>query len=219
MILVGLYGAFRLRIKGESWRWCRSAVIPSGLEHALDFGGDPIAALYLEPDAGGVAALAPLVDNRGSEAGALVGYCAEAGFLREAFEKPPPQPELDYGLRALLLDARLRSEFEGLDPRVRNIARSMMAGGSHLEPIAQVAKSVGLSSSRFQHIFSREVGVPYRRYRSWGRMRMAITEIANGRSLTAAAHAAGYADLPHFTRDCRRTFGGVFTRRDRERNS
>ena len=49
--------------------------------------------------------------------------------------------------------------------------------------------------------------MPFRRYRVWHRLRAAIREVAQGSNLTAAAHAAGFADQAHFTREFRRTFG------------
>ncbi len=49
--------------------------------------------------------------------------------------------------------------------------------------------------------------MPFRRYRAWHRLRAAIREVVGGSSLTAAAHAAGFADQAHFTRSFRRTFG------------
>jgi AraC-like DNA-binding protein len=215
VILVGLYGAFRVRVENEGWRVCRSAVIPPGLVHALDFGGDPIAALYLEPDAGGVSALTPLVSNGTTLSGAVLGNCGEVASLRSFYEQSLSDIEIDTALDDLIGEARVRSKFEGLDPRIQQVVHSMGACSDDITPVARIAEAVGLSSSRFQHLFSVEVGVPYRRYRSWSRMRVAIGEILRGSSCTTAAHVAGYADLAHFTRDCRRTFGGVFTRQNR----
>jgi AraC-like DNA-binding protein len=80
------------------------------------------------------------------------------------------------------------------------------AEGSHTSA-AQAASAAGLSASRFQHLFTAEVGVPFRRYRLWQRLRAAIRAAAAGASLTDAAHAAGFADQAHFTRAFRRTFG------------
>ena len=62
-----------------------------------------------------------------------------------------------------------------------------------------MAATAGLSASRFQHVFSREVGVPFRRYRAWQRMRAAIRQIVAGCSFTAAAYAAGFADQAHIS--------------------
>jgi methylphosphotriester-DNA--protein-cysteine methyltransferase len=74
--------------------------------------------------------------------------------------------------------------------------------------VAEIAAGVGLSGSRFQHLFTAEVGVPFRRYRAWRRVRVAIAEIVKGSRFTTAAHTAGFADQAHFTNDFRRTFGG-----------
>lgn len=42
-------------------------------------------------------------------------------------------------------------------------------------------------------------------------MRAAIRAVLGGNNLTAAAHAAGFADQAHFARDFRRTFGAPAT--------
>src|ERR1700732_4223352 len=77
----------------------------------------------------------------------------------------------------------------------------------HLVPVREVAGSVGHSASRFQHLFSQQIGVPFRRYRGWRRLRVAILEISNGSNFTTAAHAAGFSDQAHFAHVFRRTFG------------
>jgi AraC-like DNA-binding protein len=89
------------------------------------------------------------------------------------------------------------------------IARAVgaMAQMTDAASVTVAADAAGLSASRFQHLFTREVGVPFRRYRVWHRLRAAIRAAASGSSLTSAAYAAGFADQAHFTREFRRTFG------------
>jgi len=84
----------------------------------------------------------------------------------------------------------------------------MQTRAGELTPVAQLASGAGLSASRFQHVFTHEVGVPFRRYRAWIRIRVAIAEIVKGSNFTAAAYTAGFVDQAHFTNDFRRTFGG-----------
>jgi AraC-like DNA-binding protein len=104
-----------------------------------------------------------------------------------------------------------------MDPRIARVVAGMAAaslGGPPVESVsvARLAAAVGLSASRFQHLFTREAGVPFRRYRAWQRMRGAVAEIVRGRSFTEAAHAAGFADQAHFGHDFRRTFGAAPSR-------
>ena len=93
-----------------------------------------------------------------------------------------------------------------IDVRISRSVETLQAATAAVS-VSEAAESAGLSASRFQHLFTREVGVPFRRYRAWHRLRVAIREVAGGSSLTTAAHAAGFADQAHFTRVFRRTFG------------
>ena len=65
--------------------------------------------------------------------------------------------------------------------------------------VAEFAARTGLSPSRFSQRFAREVGIPLRSYRRWVRMLHAIEALAEGASLTAAAHDAGFTDSAHLT--------------------
>ena len=58
-----------------------------------------------------------------------------------------------------------------------------------------------------RNLFSAAVGVPFRRYRGWLRMRCTIAAIVGGANFTRAAHEAEFADQAHFANAFRRTFG------------
>ncbi|MCV4566730.1 hypothetical protein OFB72_29700, partial [Escherichia coli] len=76
-----------------------------------------------------------------------------------------------------------------IDPRVARVVDELQSR-RELQPSAKyTADELGLSASRFQHLFSAEVGVPFRRYRGWQRLRSAIRVAAAGTSLTDAAYA------------------------------
>jgi AraC-like DNA-binding protein len=51
------------------------------------------------------------------------------------------------------------------------------------------------------------VGVPFRRYRLWRRMAVAIGTLGQGETLTRAAHEAGFASSAHFSATFRTMFG------------
>lgn len=204
VFLAGIYGAFGLRIAGGAWRRCRTAVIPAGVVHELDVGGDPIGVLYIEPTLAGAAALAALTASTEETNGALVGTGGEIAVMRELWESAG---SVDFAGAALddLLGFATRHARRNIDPRIAAALAALETDGA--AGVTAACAQAGLSPSRFQHLFTREVGVPYRRYRAWTRMRAAIAAVADGASFTRAAHEAGFFDQAHFGHDFRRTFG------------
>lgn len=73
--------------------------------------------------------------------------------------------------------------------------------------LRDVASDVHISESRLAHLFTRDLGLPFRAYVRWARLQRAVAAVAEGASLTEAAHAAGFVDSSHLTRVCRRAFG------------
>jgi len=209
--LAGLYGSFGLRVEGGEWLTCRTAVIPAGVRHELNLGGDPLAVYYIEPDIAGVDALTPLVRNAREVHGALVGRTGEVSLLRALYEDRAGTRWAGPALTDLL-GFGMRQAVRRIDPRVSRVVATLYGRFDELTPVARIAGSAGLSASRFQHLFTQQVGVPFRRYRAWHRMRAAIREIVRGSSFTRAAHAAGFSDQAHFAHDFRRTFGAPASR-------
>ncbi len=210
--LAGLYGSFGLRMEGGKWLSCRTAVIPAGVLHELDIGGNPLAVFYIEPDIACVHALTPLVRNTREVDGVLVGSTGEVSLLRTLYEDRAGTRWAGSALTDLLGFAQRRAVRQ-IDPRVSRVVKGMYARYNDLTPVAQLASwAAGLSASRFQHLFTQEVGVPFRRYRAWHRMRAAIREIVKGSNFTTAAHTAGFSDQAHFAHDFRRTFGAPASR-------
>jgi AraC-like DNA-binding protein len=209
--LAGIYGSFRLRLDGAEWLSCRTAAIPAGVAYEFDMGGDPLAVFYLEPNVARVDALAGLVRNTREVARAVVGSGGEVSAMRGIYEGRGSRQAVELALEDFAKFSARRAA-KSLDLRVARAVEYMQTHYADVAPVADVARSVGLSASRFQHVFTREVGVPFRRYRSWHRLRSSIREIARGSSFTKAAHAAGFADQSHFAREFRRTFGAPASR-------
>ncbi len=69
------------------------------------------------------------------------------------------------------------------------------------------ARALGLSPSRFQHVFKASTGVPYRRFRNWMRLQAVLRAALSGQSLTAAALDAGFASSAHFSAIFKNSFG------------
>lgn len=207
--LAGLYGKFALRLDGEPWRRCRCAVIPAGLAYEFDMKGAPLAVVYAEASAATGAALSRLVCQAENVAGARVGDAGEIALLREMYEDRDSATWIARGLADLIGFAGRGGGL--VEPRMARVIEALHESYADLQYVGTVAEAVGLSPSRFQHVFTKEVGVPFRRYRAWCRMRAAIRAVLGGGNLTAAAHAAGFSDQSHFARDFRRTFGAPAT--------
>lgn len=69
------------------------------------------------------------------------------------------------------------------------------------------ADLAGLSSMRFQHVFTETLGMPFRRYRQWRRMGSVIRALAEGKNLTEAAFASGFSNSAHFSTAFKAMFG------------
>ena len=74
-------------------------------------------------------------------------------------------------------------------------------------PLQLAAAQAGLSPDRFRHVFGEQVGLPFKRYVLWRRLRLAASELMAGSDVTTAAHGAGFADAAHFARTLKSMFG------------
>ncbi|WP_242065818.1 helix-turn-helix transcriptional regulator [Moritella sp. F3] len=99
------------------------------------------------------------------------------------------------------------------DHRIKALLRELdqCLGGECIKPsnwrASEVADKLALSESRFLHLFSQEMGIPWRPYLLWCRMICAVRAVLNGHSATDAAHLAGFSDSAHLSRTFRKTFG------------
>ncbi|PZT25028.1 transcriptional regulator [Stenotrophomonas maltophilia] len=74
-------------------------------------------------------------------------------------------------------------------------------------PAADIAGAAHLSTSQLHRRFQSDLAVTLRGWVLWQRLRTALAHHLQGHSLTASAHAAGFADLAHLSRSLRRMFG------------
>ncbi|NOI74444.1 helix-turn-helix transcriptional regulator [Vibrio coralliilyticus] len=107
----------------------------------------------------------------------------------------------------------LINESQITDHRIKRLLHELnqCLDGSCLKPTSwrasDVAQKLALSESRFLHLFSKELGIPWRPYLLWCRMLCAVRAILNGEPATDAAHMAGFSDSAHLSRTFRKTFG------------
>jgi len=112
---------------------------------------------------------------------------------------------------ALLQELGIRAGDSKLDPRLRKVMdwlEAMEANQRWCEvSLPGALKCAALSESRFLHLFSEQVGSPWRSYLVWRRMLVAMSLALAGENITEAAHSAGYSDGAHFARQFKDQFG------------
>jgi AraC-like DNA-binding protein len=165
------------------------ALIGAGLRHRIEATGGQVAFLYLDPSD----ALVRVLRAQLSASHALL-HIARDGALRQRFGAG--------GLSAY--GPPLRT---ALDPRISRVLRMLREGQLLSSTAGEAAAAVKLSPSRFMHLFRAQVGVPFRRFRLWARLRFAIARVAAGATLTEAAMESELASPSHFSDAFRAMFG------------
>ncbi len=179
----------------------RAALVPAGAPHAMDACGTRIALLLVERHGAAGAALDR--EARRADPGRL-------GHVLAGVELPSPAVSAPIALAwAASVLAAILPEHAATKPS-RAVARALAYLEATLQGVpslAVAAERAGLSPSRLTHRFRAEVGIPFRRYVLWARLRRVVEATRRGRNLSEAAAEAGFADSAHLSRTFRAMFG------------
>lgn len=206
-ISLGLSGSIRFRDPDGPWTDTDGVVVLPNVPHCFDAMGSVVAMIFVDPECregrwlrhSFGTPISPIGAARyAAHREALLAFCdrrpsiADAatvltGVVRALCEGPPPTRVMDERIARALAFVRSRD--------VRGLA------------LETVAREVFLSPSRFAHLFTDEVGLPFRRYLLWRKLSRAMGQFGRGGTLTAAARAAGFTDSAHFTRTFCQMFG------------
>ncbi|RNL60857.1 AraC family transcriptional regulator [Nocardioides marmoriginsengisoli] len=196
---LGLDAPFLLRSEGTAERQVRSALIPARTPHQLVADTGRMVFFYVDPSAPGAAGLDEQLTDRSTTI--TVHHRDEAALISAWRSNPSAGPEL---LRRRLLGP---VDAAPVDVRVRSAMRLLRSQPADNASAAEIAAAVGLSTSRFLHLFSASAGTSFRRYRMWARMCHAAGALGDGADLTTAAIAAGFSSPSHFSDTFRAMFG------------
>ncbi len=200
-------GVLRVRTAAAgSWQSCAGVLTAPDASHALDARGVEVRLVFIDPEAEAGRALRPLVAGE-----VLILSPAQRDRLVEA----TPADIMGAGgpgycSRVLEALGAAPAPPRPMHPRVRRLLRvlaSMPARGA--VPVEELARVAGLSPGRLMHAFEESIGIPIRPYLLWLKLQRAGAAIAGGAPLSAAAHAAGFADSAHMTRTFRRMLGAA----------
>lgn len=118
------------------------------------------------------------------------------GTLRERLALAP-----DDACRVRLLDAWLAAIVRRTPaPEIDGAAMAIAASGGRVN-LLDVASAAGLSLRQLERRFLADVGVAPKTFARMVRLQAALRRIAAGEPLADVAHACGYYDQPHMTRD------------------
>ena len=178
-LLVGLDADVTVRTTASTLRG-RAVLVPADTPYAASCPG-PTLTYSFDPESCDPPSTSFVVDAVHAHRATLASADTLAGIGRE------------------LLFARTR-------PIDRRVARLVEALRDPTADRPSALAATKLSAAHIQALFARDIGIPIRTYALWRRLLHALAHVGP-LDLTASAHAAGFADLAHFSRTCRRMLG------------
>ncbi len=180
----------------------RAALVPANLPHSFEAQGQPLVLMLVE---------------RHGPRGAALERRAREGLGHELLESLSGLkfPSLEAGPEEAMawcerVFTALGATSTGVEVPSRGIRRAIAYVESALDTVPSLevaAARASVSPTRLTHRFSAEVGIPFRRFVLWARLKRAVEETRRGANLTEAAVEAGFSDAAHFSRTFRAMFG------------
>lgn len=201
---VGLYRPFRIKVANGSWQTCRCAIVPAGTRHELDFDGGIQGKFFVETDSSDYL----YFKRRFAFTEQTLQLFQDEELIDQfcwMYELDPAKVLIEKCLDSLLkCDGSLHKV---IDQRLQVAIDQICAEPDYNFPLSYLANRADLSPSRFLHLFKSHINVPYRRFRTWKRLFLALENLNSVDNLTLAALNAGFADATHFSHSFRDNFG------------
>jgi AraC-like DNA-binding protein len=201
-------GAVQLMTPGAAWTAYRAAIVAANQSHAFEAPANLVALIFIEPESvAGRALRQRYCEGIAALDGKLLG--AAATQLAALYAQGAADQDIAACARSVVaqLSATAAAPRKALDKRVEQAIGLLRQRLDDAVAMADIAQAVHLSPERFRHLFVQETGVRFRPYVLWLRLEAAAAAYAAGSSLTAASHAAGFADSAHLSRTFKRMFG------------
>lgn len=189
------------------WQACAAALVPSRAVHSIDVNDcDMSIVLLIEPETPEGKALATRLRD-GLELLDPDMMAVTAKRLERAWRVEKSYEAVQAVCMQLVRDLSGAVPRDPSDPRVLAAIEYIRRRVDESISLPEVAKAANLSPERFRHLFVEETGMPLRTYVLWRRLLHVWTLLMAGENLSAAAHAAGFADSAHLSRTARTMFG------------
>ncbi len=174
----------------------RSVLVPPRLIHHLDTHGGRLVSCYFDAASHRAAVCR-------AQCRVLTGRFAIDHANYPALRDLP----IDDATAQRWLDLAAPAPPPRMDPRIAAVVARIETDPAGAWSSRQLAGDVGLSESRFLHLFHDQAGTTLRRYRLWLRLITAAAGVGAGKNLTEAAADAGFASPSHLADRFKSTFG------------
>ena len=196
----------RLRIRSnpvDPWIDCGAAVVRADAKHEVDARDQMVLIAFVESES----ELGAALSERFAQDITPIGP-TEVSRWRNSLGNPAnlTASQVEPWVRAHLLTGNKATRIHPGVKRVLRFLRAELATANTLT-LDKLADVAGLSRSHLMHVFTSSVGVPLRPYILWLRLQQGCADLMRGRSVTEAAHSAGFSDAAHMTRTFRRMLG------------
>lgn len=184
----------------EKWLTGSGLIVRQDALHSFDCSGALGAMLFVEPESSeGVWLQAALTqDITIVPEGRLTSAVSELRrFVEQPFESLEPAALIRHCVQALSPGA---PPARAMDPRVTTVLNHIRGCDDLRISLEKAAEMAFLSPTRFAHVFKDQVGLPFSRYMLWRKLTRAMLAIGSEPTISAAAHAADFADAAHLTR-------------------
>ncbi len=211
-IEIGINSPFNLQINGESYEY-RAAIIAPNVPHQVDDHNNWQLMLHMDPES--LAAKQLLKNYLENRQFREIDICSVKSLIPEintyvhCIHPCNEAKNLFNAIMNALLDSP--TDPPPTDRRIiaaLNILRRLPVKKFSAR---EIAEAVCLSESRFTHLFKYQMGIPFRRYLLWLRLRDAVEQVFDGMSFTNAAHHAGFSDSAHLSRTFKQMSGMTLT--------
>lgn len=206
-IVIAIDGQVEVKQSGGEWRSGQGLVVPPDVEHSYDGKGALGAMLFVDPESHEGRWLSTTYGKQITfvPEARLVSPVAELRTLLDRpFESMDIEALIRHCVQAVCTGAPTARRIDG---RVTTVLTAIQQSQDLRMSLETAAAMVFLSPGRFAHLFTQQVGLPFRRYILWRKVTRAMLAIGRERTLTAAASAADFADAAHLTRTFHQMFG------------
>lgn len=195
-LILSFGSSFELITEGNA-KVCQSALVPSGLPHSFSSDSPRLLIALIEP-------LGPRGKDLNKLASEFGDRCLDDRVSPVAGEVDEPTTIVKSTLRMLLPG---QPTYPALSPHVISALTYLDEAIEGKPRLEDAAAAADISPSRLTHLFTQEIGIPFRNFVLWLRLRRVVDQISAGANLTEAAFAAGFSDSPHLSKVFREHFG------------